>query len=63
MRPAFDLTLSEQRAILGFAERQDELSKARILELASILAQPLQVDPPRAVTELNGMARALLGPA
>jgi uncharacterized RDD family membrane protein YckC len=63
VRPAFDLTLSEQRAILGFAERQDELSKARILELASILAQPLQVDPPRAVTELNGMARALLGPA
>ena len=63
VRPAFDLTLSEQRAILGFAERQDELSKARTLELASILAQPLQVDPPRAVTELNGIARGLLGPA
>ena len=63
VRPAFDLTLSEQRAILGFAERQGELSEARTLELASILAQPLQVDPPRAVTELNGMARALLGPA
>jgi hypothetical protein len=63
VRPAFDLTLSEQRAILGFAERQDELSKARTLELASILAQPLQVDPPRAVAELNGIARGLLGPA
>ena len=63
VRPAFALTLSEQRAILGFAERQGELSQARTRELASILAQPLQVDPPRAVTELNGIARGLLGPA
>ncbi|EJM19195.1 putative membrane protein [Pseudomonas sp. GM21] len=63
VRPVFALTLSEQRAILGFAERQGELSEARTLELASILAQPLQVDPPRAVAELNGIARGLLGPA
>lgn len=63
VRPAFALTLSEQRSILGFAERQGELSESRTLELASILAQPLQVDPPRAVTELNGIARGLLGPA
>ncbi len=62
VRPVFALTLSEQRAILVFAERQGELSEARTLELASILAQPLQVDPPRAVAELNGIARGLLGP-
>ncbi|QAY87792.1 RDD family protein [Pseudomonas arsenicoxydans] len=62
-RPAFALTLTEQRAILGFAERQGELSGARVNELASILAQPLQVPEPRAVTELNGIARGLLGPA
>lgn len=62
-RPAFTLTLSEQRAILGFAERQAELSDARVNELASILAQPLQVKAPQAVAELNGIARGLLGPA
>lgn len=61
-RPAFTLTLIEQRAILGFAERQAELSDARVSELASILAQPLQVPAPQAVTELNGIARGLLGP-
>jgi uncharacterized RDD family membrane protein YckC len=55
------LTLSEQRAILGFAERQGELSPARVNELASILAQPLQMSAPRAVGELNGIARGLLG--
>jgi uncharacterized RDD family membrane protein YckC len=62
-RPAFALTLPEQRAILGFAERQGELSEARSHELASILAQPLQVPAPRAVAELNAIARGLLGPA
>lgn len=61
-RAAFTLTLSEQRAILGFAERQGELSEARANELASILAQPLQVSTPQARAELNGIARALLGP-
>jgi uncharacterized RDD family membrane protein YckC len=61
-RPAFALTFSEQRAILGFAERQGELSRARADELAAILAQPLQVPAQQAVTELNGIARSLLGP-
>ncbi|WP_392890979.1 RDD family protein [Pseudomonas migulae] len=61
-RPAFPLTLTEQRAILGFAERQGELSDARVTELATILAQPLNVPAPRAVAELNGIARGLLGP-
>ncbi|MDN4545592.1 RDD family protein [Pseudomonas sp. C32] len=62
-RPPFALTLAEQRAILGFAERQGELSRARAHELASILAQPLQIPAPRAVEALNGIARGLLGPA
>ncbi|EJM16109.1 putative membrane protein [Pseudomonas sp. GM18] len=61
-RVAFALTLTEQRAILGFAERQGELSEARANELASILAQPLHVSAPQAVAELNGIARGLLGP-
>jgi uncharacterized RDD family membrane protein YckC len=61
--PAFALTLTEQRAILGFAERQAELSTARVSELAAILAPPLQVPAPQAVAELNGIARGLLGPA
>jgi hypothetical protein len=61
-RPAFALTLAEQRAILGFAERQAELSNARVDELAAVLAQPLQVPATRAVAELNGIARGLLGP-
>ncbi|MDR6916130.1 putative RDD family membrane protein YckC [Pseudomonas sp. 3296] len=63
LRPAFTLTLPEQRAILAFAERQGELSEARTHELASILAQPLQVPAPHAVVALNGIARGLLGPA
>lgn len=62
-RPAFALTLSEQRAVLGFAERQGELSPARTIELAAILVQPLQMSESRAVAELNGIARGLLGPA
>jgi len=61
-RPPFALSLNEQRAVLGFAERQAELSKARVNELATILAAPLNVAPPRAVAELNGIARGLLGP-
>jgi uncharacterized RDD family membrane protein YckC len=62
-RAAFALTLSEQRAILAFAERQQDLSEARVNELASILATPLQVSPSRAVAQINSIARGLLGPA
>ena len=62
-RPAVPLTLVEQRAILGFAERQRELSEARINELASILAQPLHLPASGSVVELNAIARGLLGPA
>jgi hypothetical protein len=63
LRLPFALELNEQRAILSFAERQGELSAERVNELAAILATPLQVSPARAVAELNGVARGLLGPA
>ncbi|WP_025112761.1 RDD family protein [Pseudomonas sp. H1h] len=56
------LNLSEQRALLAFAERQAELSPARVNELAALLAQPLHLSAPKAVSELNGIARGLLGP-
>ncbi|CAI8964813.1 RDD family protein [Pseudomonas serboccidentalis] len=56
------LNLSEQRALLAFAERQTELSPARVNELAALLAQPLHIPAPKAVSELNGIARGLLGP-
>ena len=62
LRLPFALDLSEQRAILNFAERQGELSAERVQELASVLATPLQVSPARAVEQLNGVARGLLGP-
>ena len=57
------LTLSEQRAVLGFAERQAQLSPARVNELATLLAQPLHICASEAVVELNGIARGLLGPS
>ena len=63
LRAPFTLTLAEQRAVLGFAERQGELSAARVTELATILAQPLHVPAPQALAQLNGVARGLLGPA
>ena len=61
-RSPVTLTLSEQRAVLAFAERQHELSPERVNELAALLAQPLHISAPKAVTELNGIARGLLGP-
>lgn len=56
------LNLGEQRALLAFAERQAGLSPARVNELAALLAQPLRISAPKAVSELNGIARGLLGP-
>lgn len=55
------LSLEEQRAVLAFAERQAELSTARRMELAGILAPTLEVPPEQAERQLNGIARALLG--
>ncbi|ERO64209.1 membrane protein [Pseudomonas piscis] len=57
----FALSLDEQRAILGFAERQAQLSAERTQELAAILAQPLHVPTAQATAELNGIARGFLG--
>ncbi|UVJ43174.1 RDD family protein [Pseudomonas sp. LS1212] len=62
LHPPFALTLTEQRAVLGFAERHGELSAERARELAGILAPALNVAPDRAVAQLNGIARGLLGP-
>ncbi|KPA94155.1 putative membrane protein/domain [Pseudomonas asplenii] len=59
---AFALRLHEQQALLSFAERQGELSAERVEELASLLAPVLRVPPSLAVSELNGIARGLLGP-
>jgi len=61
-RSPVPLNLGEQRALLAFAERQAELSPARVNELAALLAQPLHLSAPKAVSELNGIARGLLGP-
>lgn len=61
-RSPIPLNLGEQRALLAFAERQAELSPARVNELAALLAQPLRISAPKAVSELNGIARGLLGP-
>ncbi len=60
-RAPFDLTLADQRALLGFAERQADLSPARRAELAGILAAPLNVMPQQAQARINGIARGLLG--
>ncbi|GAB7533430.1 RDD family protein [Pseudomonas sp. 3A(2025)] len=59
----FVLTLEEQRAIIELAERQGQLSSARTHELAACLAEPLGVHPDQAAAHLNGIARALVGPA
>ena len=58
----FMMSLEEQRAILSFAQRQAELSSERTQELASILAEPLNVSPALAVPRLNSVASGLLGP-
>jgi uncharacterized RDD family membrane protein YckC len=63
LRPTFSLTLADQRAILAFAERQAQLSRARADELAMILAEPLGVSSASlARARLDGLAQGLLGP-
>lgn len=59
----FALSLEEQRALLGFAERQAALSAARRTEVAAILAEPLQVTAEQAEARVNGIAHSLLGHA
>jgi len=62
LRAPFALQLAEQRAVLGFAERAEQLSGARRSELAAILAEPLQVPAEQAEQRIHGIARGLLGP-
>lgn len=62
LRAPFTMNLNEQRALLGFAERSQNLSSARRQELASILAEPLHVPAEQAEQHLHGIARGLLGP-
>jgi len=63
LRAPFAMSLNEQRALLGFAERGGHLSAPRRQELAAILAEPLQVPEAEAEQRINGIARGLLGPA
>lgn len=60
-RAPWRLSLAEQRALQGFAERQGSLSGARRTELAGILAEVLEAPPEQAEARLNGIARGLLG--
>ena len=62
LRAPFTMSLNEQRALLSFAERAKGLSSARRQELASILAEPLQVPAEQAEQQIHGIARGLLGP-
>lgn len=59
-RAPFALSLEEQRALLSFAERQSGLSAARRLELASLLAELLEVTDEQAEARLHGIAQGLL---
>ncbi|UVE18688.1 RDD family protein [Pseudomonas sp. LS44] len=62
MRAPVPLSIGEQRAFLGFAERQSQLSAPRRAELAGILAEPLAVPVEQAEGQINRIARGLLGP-
>lgn len=59
--PPLPLTLAEQHALIAFAERHSTLSASRRLELASILAEPLQVTPAQAEARIHSIARGLVG--
>jgi len=60
--PPLPLTLAEQQALIAFAERHSTLTTQRRLELASILAEPLQLEPTQAEARIHGIARSLVGP-
>jgi uncharacterized RDD family membrane protein YckC len=63
LAPAVPLSLAEQRALLGYAERGALLSPGRRHELAALLAEPLQVPAEQAEAHINAIARGLLGNA
>jgi len=60
VRLPFVLPLDEQRALLDFAERSGQLSSARRVELASIVAPALGVSDDEAEHQLKRVARGLL---
>lgn len=55
------LTLDEQRALLDFAERHQQLSSQRQEELATIIAPALHIAPSQAVPGVHAIARSILG--
>ena len=55
------LSLTEQQALLNFAERQQKLSIQRQEELAAIIAPALHIAPAQAVNRLHAIARSILG--
>src|SRR5690606_14929238 len=61
--PPLPLKLDEQHALIAFAERHSTLTAQRRLELASILAEPLKIEPTQAEARIHGIARSLVGPA
>ncbi|MFP5418714.1 MAG: RDD family protein [Gammaproteobacteria bacterium] len=58
---ALALDLNDQRAIVSFAERADQLSAERSAELAGILTPCIKGAPADGVALLHGAANALLG--
>jgi len=59
--PAVSLTTEEQLAVLAFAERHNELSAARHLEIATILAEPLASNETDIEEQLASYARYFAG--
>jgi uncharacterized RDD family membrane protein YckC len=61
LAPPFPLTLPEQRAIMGFAERAPGLTLERARELADLLEPLTGAQGDEGVRRLNAMARSLRG--
>lgn len=61
LAPPFPLTLPEQRAIMGFAERAPGLTLERARELADLLEPLTGARGDEGVRRLNAMARSLRG--
>ena len=59
--PSVLLSLNEQRALLDFAERHQQLSSQRQEELATIIAPTLHIAPSQAVPGVHAIARSILG--
>jgi hypothetical protein len=59
-KPPFELDEAERSAILAFAERSDELSPARRIELAELLSESTGVRGHQAVETLYGYANWIL---